>query len=121
MLRKHPRGVCGHVSDLRVEIPDELVDRIARRVAELQEPNGQAPYLNVEQAAAYLAAPASRVYELVERRRLRVHRDGRRLLFTRADLDACLRVQEPEPRSHPVAAHPTNGSSKRDAKGRTDA
>ncbi|MGH9382512.1 MAG: excisionase family DNA-binding protein [Thermoanaerobaculia bacterium] len=109
------------MSELRFEIPDELVDRIARRVVELLDPNRQAPYLNVEQAAAYLAAPASRVYELVERRRLRVHRDGRRLLFTHADLDAILRVQDPEPGCHPVATQPTNGSSKRDAKGRTDA
>ncbi|MEK6276923.1 MAG: helix-turn-helix domain-containing protein [Actinomycetota bacterium] len=83
--------------DLTLSIPPELVEAIAVRVAELLaerlEPPAD-PYLDADAAAEYLAAPRSRVYELVERRRLRPHRDGRRLLFRRADLDAALTQPE---------------------------
>ncbi len=68
---------------------DAIADRIAERLAE-RLPNRPEPYLNVEQAAEYLAAPRSRVYELVERGVLIPHRDGRRLLFRVEDLDAAL-------------------------------
>lgn len=74
-------------------VPPELVEHlaglVAERVAELV-PNRPEPYLDVEAAAEYLAAPRSRMYELVERRAVAVSRDGRRLLFRPADLDAYL-------------------------------
>jgi excisionase family DNA binding protein len=71
-----------------------LADRVAARVVEhLPEP--VEPYMTVAQAAEYLACPTSRVYELVERRRVRHYRDGRRVLLRREDLDAALTVEEP--------------------------
>lgn len=66
-----------------------------RAAADKPEPDKPAPYLNVEEAAAYLACRKRRVYELVEQCRLVPFRDGRRLLFTRADLDAALERGKP--------------------------
>ena len=72
-------------------VPDALLDAIADRVAaRLVQHAGPSPWLNVTQAAAYIAAPRSRVHDLVARGKLRPHRDGRRLLFRAADLDAAL-------------------------------
>jgi excisionase family DNA binding protein len=80
-------------------VPDALLDALAERVADrLAQRIAPAPepYLTVEEAAAYLRRPKSRIYELVAARRLRHCRDGRTLLFRHADLDACLDVIEPE-------------------------
>lgn len=77
-----PPALIEHLADL-------IADRLAAR-----QPEQLDPYLTVDQAAEYLAAPKSRIYELVERRRVAVHRDGRRLLFRRADLDAVLRRED---------------------------
>lgn len=88
---------------LALAVPSELVEAAAERVAELladrldallaPPPEG---YLDVDRAAAYLAAKRSRIYELAESGRLRSYRDGRRLLFRRDDLDAALDVREVE-------------------------
>ena len=80
-------------------VPDVLLDALAERVADHLAAHvvpPPAPYLIVEEAAAYLCRPKSRVYELVAAKRLRHHRDGRTLLFRHVDLDACLDVVEPE-------------------------
>jgi excisionase family DNA binding protein len=77
------------VTELRFEIPDELVDAIAERVAErLERPSEN--WLDVDQAAAYIAAPRSRVYDLVAQERVECRRDGRRVLFRRQWLDDAL-------------------------------
>ncbi len=75
-------------------VPPELVDALAGRVVELLEQRGlvgapTAPeaWIGVDEAAAHLACPKSRVYDLVAERSLRVRRDGRRLLFRRSWLD----------------------------------
>jgi excisionase family DNA binding protein len=44
----------------------------------------------VQQAAEYLSCPVSRIYDLVSLGSLTAHRDGRGLLFRRADLDAAI-------------------------------
>lgn len=83
--------------DWPLGVPAELVEHLAELVAERvieRLPDRPEPWLDADAAAAYLAAPRSRVYELVERGRLRPHRDGRRLLFRAADLDACLTPPE---------------------------
>jgi excisionase family DNA binding protein len=73
--------------DLRLD--DETVEQIAARVAKaLGDP--AAPWLNVAQAAAYLACNPDRIHDLVSSRKLDVRRDGRRLLFRREWLDAVL-------------------------------
>jgi excisionase family DNA binding protein len=80
-------------------VPDGLVDALAERVADAlveRLPEPVQPYMTVEHAAEYLACPKSRVYELVQQRRVKHYRDGRRLLFRREDLDAVLRVEEVE-------------------------
>ena len=79
------------MTELRFDIPDELVDLIAERVAErLQRPTESEPWLDVDQAARYIAAPRSRVYDLVSQARVECRRDGRRVLFRREWLDAAL-------------------------------
>jgi excisionase family DNA binding protein len=45
-------------------------------------------WIGVEQAAAHLACPKSRIYDLVSARRIPHEREGSRLLFRRSDLDA---------------------------------
>ena len=83
-------------------LPPELVEALARRVAELlverhdladlvlerRGDNGDGGYLNVAGAAAFLACPVSRIYALTSSKRLPVHRDGSRLLFDRSELRA---------------------------------
>jgi len=80
-------------------VPPELVEAVAERVAEVlaeRAPTASDGYLGVEEAAAYLASPKSRVYELVAAKRVRHYRDGRRVLFKAEDLDAALSVREVE-------------------------
>jgi excisionase family DNA binding protein len=74
---------------------DALSERIAvlvgDRLADLASSSATSttPWLNAEDAALYLGdAPVSRIYDLVQQRKLTPHRDGRRLLFHRDDLDA---------------------------------
>ncbi len=80
---------------LTVDMPDELLERIARRAAELLADgaasaiaDSAADYLDVAGAAAFLACPKSRIYSLVSARRIPFHKDGSRLLFDRAELRA---------------------------------
>lgn len=77
------------MTELRFEIPDELVDAIAERVAERVERPAEA-WLDVDGAAEYIAAPRSRIYDLVSQERVECRRDGRRVLFRREWLDAAL-------------------------------
>jgi excisionase family DNA binding protein len=54
------------------------------------QPGHATPWLNTEEAAAYIAAKPARVHDLVQIGKLTPRRDGRRLLFARRDLDAYL-------------------------------
>ena len=77
------------------ELPADFVDQLARRVAELSreadQPSAE-PYLDVDQAATYLACNKDRIYDLKALGRLRYAQDGRRLLFRREWLDEALKV-----------------------------
>jgi excisionase family DNA binding protein len=84
---------------LQLAVPDGVLHAIALRVAELLRGEEHAhttavgvgeAWLGVQQAAEYLACPVSRIYDLVSLGRLAAHRDGRRLLFRRNDLDAAI-------------------------------
>jgi excisionase family DNA binding protein len=77
-----------------IEVPDELLDEVVERVVAILRSQASAtpePYMDVESAAAYLGCKdRRRIYDLVEQGRLRVARDGRRLLTRRSWLDAAL-------------------------------
>jgi excisionase family DNA binding protein len=79
---------------LALVVPAEFVNAIAEEVAgRLSElfPAPAEPYLSVDQAAEYLACNRRRIYDLVERDTLPHYRDGKRLLFRRAELDGYVR------------------------------
>jgi hypothetical protein len=61
--------------NLTLELPAEMVERIAHRAAELLaegQEQGAEPWLTVEQAAAHLAISTSQLYTLTAQR----HRNG---------------------------------------------
>jgi excisionase family DNA binding protein len=75
---------------------DQLADRIARRLIELQqaerqhtaeESGGASPWLSVKSAAAYLDWPAQRLYKLTAQGAIPHFKHEGRLLFHRAELD----------------------------------
>ena len=72
-------------------VPEPVLEHIAERAAELLRERAEdrpEPWLDVTGAAAYLACPKSRIYALVHQRAIPHHRDGSRLLFRHAELDA---------------------------------
>jgi excisionase family DNA binding protein len=75
---------------LTIELPDEVLELIAERAAELvaarQAPTAAA-WLDTKGAAEHLACSTARIHDLVQARALRPRRDGRRLLFKRSELD----------------------------------
>jgi excisionase family DNA binding protein len=80
-------GESGH---LALQVPDALVEAIARRVVELlsdAQPAEPSPYLTVDEAAEFLRCSGKqRIYDLVNDGQLTPARDGRRLLFARTAL-----------------------------------
>jgi excisionase family DNA binding protein len=76
---------------LEIKVPSQVIETVVEGVATLLAerlgPNPEA-WVGVEQAAAHLACPKSRIYDLVSARRIPHERDGSRLLFRRSDLDA---------------------------------
>ncbi len=83
------------MAELRLDIPDELADAIAERVVELLGAPAE-PWLDVDAAAEYVAAPKSRIYDWLAQGRVEHRRDGRRVLFRREWLDAVLDGREPK-------------------------
>jgi hypothetical protein len=77
---------------VNVELPDSLLEAIAERAAEivLERLGGEngSPWMSRERAAAYLDLPMSR---LEKDRTIPCHRDGRRVLYHRGELDAYFR------------------------------
>ncbi len=83
------------VSDLALRVPEELVEAVAQRAAEivleqLAAPDQSSPWLTVPEAAEYLRASRQRIYDLLSSRRLTRHRDGTRVLIRRDELDRYL-------------------------------
>ena len=84
------------MSSMRLDIGDELVERIAQRAAELVQQNGESEIEDgwlrgAGKIADYIDSPRSRVYALVSARRIPVHHDGSALIARRSDLDGWLR------------------------------
>lgn len=80
---------------LSVAVPDALVEAIAQRVVQLLGETDTrsapaSPWLDVDQAAAYMRCKRQRVYDLVSAGQLKPEKDGRRSLFKREQLDAYL-------------------------------
>jgi excisionase family DNA binding protein len=65
---------------------DRLADRVAERVA--ARAGQSSPWLTASDAAVYLACPQSRIRKLTMTGELPCHRDGRRVLYRREELDA---------------------------------
>jgi len=74
------------MSALNIELPPELIEAIAKRAAELVEPQADV-WLSVAEAADHLRCTRSRIYSLVSARRIPHHKDGSRVLFRRSELD----------------------------------
>jgi hypothetical protein len=84
-------------SALRLDVSDELVERIADQAAKLivkrsaqTEEDGW--LRGAERIAAYIDRPRSRVYALASARRIPVHHDGSALIARRSELDQWLRA-----------------------------
>ena len=90
--RAHSSDV-GHTNGpLALEVPPALVEAVAERVADLlverlPAQRSAEPWLDVDAAAAYIAAKPHRLYDIVAEGRLRCAKDGRRSLFRREWLD----------------------------------
>lgn len=73
-----------------LDIAEELIERIARRAAELlserQPASNKDGYFDVAGAAEFLAFPKSRIYSLLSVGRIPHYHDGSRLLFDRGEL-----------------------------------
>ncbi len=93
-------------------IPAELIERIAERAAELVlerldgHPGERSRFLTVAEAAEYLRCSRQRIHDLTSAGRLTRHRDGRRVLITRADLDAHLVATAARPVAPPLPRAP---------------
>ena len=78
-------------SGLKLELPEELLDELARWVAErLGMPSGPERWVGVPEAAAHLSCKPQRIYDLVHRldeTRIPHRKEGGRLLFRLSELD----------------------------------
>lgn len=77
-------------AQLSLDVSDEVIEAIAQRAADLlAERTSREPerWIGVEEAAAHLGCPRSRIYRLVSRRAIPYQKDGNRLLFRRSLLD----------------------------------
>jgi excisionase family DNA binding protein len=79
-------GIALHLDDGDLE---RLAAAIARRL-EGRLGAGASPWLTAEQAAEYIGAPLSRIRQLTMGDEIPVHRDGRRVLYHRDELDRWL-------------------------------
>ena len=76
-----------------LELPDELVDAVAERVAALLDERSAGvddPWFTVPEAAEYMRCKPQRIYDLISQGHLHADRDGRRRLIRRSELDRYL-------------------------------
>lgn len=73
-------------------LDDQALDQLAALLAPRLnlQPGPTSPWLNVDEAASYLRCSRQAIYDRVHDGALKPSRDGRRLLFNRAALDAYL-------------------------------
>jgi excisionase family DNA binding protein len=86
-------------SELALPVPEEWLEAVAARVAELladREPHGPvSPYFTPAEAAEYLRSDRQRVYDLLSAGRLTRFKDGSRVLVARSELERYLGVDTP--------------------------
>ena len=83
---------------LSINLPDDVLEQLAQRVADILEERGAAGagartadrWLTVDQAAAYIGSRPQRVYDLRSSGRLTKHGDGARALVDKIELDNLL-------------------------------
>lgn len=98
---RRPREVAPVI--LRSELPDEVVEAIAERAAEIvlaRLGNGRArepEFLTATEAAELLRCSRQRIYDLCSDGRLTRHKEGSRVLLARAEIVALLRPSRPRP------------------------
>jgi excisionase family DNA binding protein len=88
---------------VRVTLPEELLQAAAERVAELllerlpASPAAPTPWLDFDAALSYLGFSRDRLYKLTAARAIpfRKKRDGQGLLFHRGELDRWLEQEYP--------------------------
>ncbi|MGO9790532.1 MAG: helix-turn-helix domain-containing protein [Solirubrobacteraceae bacterium] len=71
--------------------PDQLAELERGLAARLASVTTTQRWLDLNEAASYIRAPTSRIRKLVMTREIPHHRDGRRLLFRRDELDEFIR------------------------------
>jgi excisionase family DNA binding protein len=74
---------------IALELPDELLETVAKRAAEIVLEQAPEPdeWFTSEQAAAYLKCGRRRIFNLCAEKRIPVHREGVRLMFLKSELD----------------------------------
>jgi excisionase family DNA binding protein len=78
--------VSGHA--LTLTLPDDALLALAERLAELiQAAPRSEEWIDVDQAAAHLGCNRNRIYYLVSGKRIPHHKEGRRVMFRRSELD----------------------------------
>jgi excisionase family DNA binding protein len=80
---------------VRIEFPDSLLERLAELIAariNTRTADISSPWLTAAQAADYLSCSVSRIRSLTLTGELPHHRDGRRPLYHRGELDAFIRA-----------------------------
>ena len=94
-------SAAGAGLELRLVVPDELLDALAERVAELigerieTRPQLESPWLDFEAALTYLGYSRDQLYKLTAARAIPVRkkRGGHALLFRRDELDRWLEAE----------------------------
>jgi excisionase family DNA binding protein len=78
---------------LTIALPDQLAEAIAQRAAVLvlehlrKTSSEDSPLMTIPEAAAYLRCKRQRIDDLLSARRLTRHKDGRRTLISRSELE----------------------------------
>ncbi len=103
-------------NELRLALPAELLDQIAELAAERVLTQLAAappsPYLTIPEAAEYLRCKRQRIDDLLSAGKLTRHKDGRRTLILRSELEAYIAG-----RGGPVAVRSDNKRDRRPAHG----
>ena len=78
--------MSGHA--LTLTLPDEALLVLAERLGELiQAAPRSEEWIGVDHAAAHLGCGRNRIYYLVGHNRIPHHKEGRRVMFRRSELD----------------------------------